>query len=66
MGNKDYNFLFKIKYSKIKLFRSLIATNDELVLLTIEDKWFETIVRIYVLEFGSSKTSSTIHFNLHS
>jgi hypothetical protein len=57
------SFCSKSKIQKLNFLHSLIATNDELVLLTIEDKWFETIVRIYILEFASSKTSSNIHFN---
>jgi hypothetical protein len=66
MGDEHYNFFSKSNIQKLSFLCSLTGTNDELVLLIIEDKWFETIVRIYILELASSKTSSTIHFNSHS
>jgi hypothetical protein len=43
--------LFKIKSSKLSFLHGSIATNDELVLLTIEGKWLEVIVHMIESEF---------------
>jgi hypothetical protein len=43
--------LFKINGSKIRLFCGSIATNDELVLLTIGGKYFEAIMHMTKYEF---------------
>jgi hypothetical protein len=61
------NLSFKINSSIFFLFFcGSITTNDEPMLLTIEGKWFETIMHIMTNICVSSKTSSTLHFNWYS
>ncbi len=52
MGGVHYNTCFsKSIVQKLGFFHSSIATNDELVLLTIECKWLKIIVHMTKFEF---------------
>jgi len=51
MGGVHCNACSKSTVQKLGFFGRSIATNDELVLLTIENKWFKTIVHMKKSKF---------------
>jgi len=64
----------KSKIQKSGFFPDFVVTNDEPMLLSIENKWLETIVHMAKSEFLDLLCpkqfqlfiSTCIHFNLHS
>jgi len=51
MGGVHCNACSKSTIQKLGFFCGSIATNDELVLLTIENKWFKAIVHMKKSKF---------------